>query len=143
MFTLVIGLAMWLLSLGMDGALSRWGAMFALGDRMDPASPPVAIAVFSIIFFALTPLQNLILRTCEEEADAFGLNAGREPYGAAMAAMRLSTYRKLRPGRFEEFLFYDHPSGYAFLNPEQFNASGGAASNVEMPTVIALPVRRR
>jgi hypothetical protein len=30
-----------------------------------------------------------------------------------------------------------------FLNPEQFNASGGAASNVEMPTVIALPVRRR
>jgi len=30
-----------------------------------------------------------------------------------------------------------------FLNPEQFNAFGGAASNVEMPTVIALPVRRR
>jgi STE24 endopeptidase len=29
-----------------------------------------------------------------------------------MAAMRLSTYRKLRPGRVEEFLFYDHPSGY-------------------------------
>jgi len=113
MFTLVIGLAMWLLSLGMDGALSRWGGMFGLGDRMDPASLPVAIAVFSIIFFALTPLQNLIVRTCEEEADAFGLNAAREPYGAAMAAMRLSTYRKLRPGRFEEFLFYDHPSGYA------------------------------
>jgi STE24 endopeptidase len=30
-----------------------------------------------------------------------------------VAGMRLSTYRKLRPGRFEEFLFYDHPSGYA------------------------------
>jgi len=24
----------------------------------------------------------------------------------------VSTYRKLRPGRIEEFLFYDHPSGY-------------------------------
>ena len=29
-----------------------------------------------------------------------------------MASMRLSTYRKLRPGPLEEFLFYDHPSGY-------------------------------
>jgi STE24 endopeptidase len=95
----------------MHGALSRSGGMFALGDRMDPASLPVAIAVFSVIFFALTPLQNLIVRTCEEEADAFGLNAARKPYGAAMAAMRLSAYRKLRPGRFEEFLFYDHPQG--------------------------------
>jgi hypothetical protein len=30
-----------------------------------------------------------------------------------------------------------------FLNPEQFNALGDAAPNVEMPTVIALPVRRK
>ena len=26
--------------------------------------------------------------------------------------MRLSTYRKLQPGPVEEFIFYDHPSGY-------------------------------
>ncbi len=26
--------------------------------------------------------------------------------------MRLSTYRKLRPGALEEFVFFDHPSGY-------------------------------
>jgi STE24 endopeptidase len=112
LFTLVIGLAMLLLGVGMDGALARWGGMLGVSDRTDPAALPVAIAVFSIIFFALTPLQNLVVRTCEEEADAFGLNAAREPYGAAMAAMRVSTYRKLRPGRVEEFVFYDHPSGY-------------------------------
>ena len=29
-----------------------------------------------------------------------------------MAAMRLSTYRKLKPGPLEEIVFYDHPSGY-------------------------------
>jgi hypothetical protein len=28
-----------------------------------------------------------------------------------------------------------------FLNPEQFSAFGDAAPNVEMPTVISLPVR--
>jgi hypothetical protein len=30
-----------------------------------------------------------------------------------------------------------------FLNPEQFNAFGDAAPNIEMPTVIALPARRK
>ena len=30
-----------------------------------------------------------------------------------------------------------------FLNPEQFNAFGDAAPNVEMPTVISLPARRK
>ena len=29
-----------------------------------------------------------------------------------------------------------------FLSPEQFNALGRAAPNVEMPRVVALPVRR-
>lgn len=43
----------------------------------------------------------------------YGIDAAREPHGFAMAAMRLSTYRKIAPGRLGEFLFYDHPSGYA------------------------------
>jgi hypothetical protein len=29
-----------------------------------------------------------------------------------------------------------------FLNPEAFNALGNAAPNIEMPTVISLPIRR-
>jgi hypothetical protein len=29
------------------------------------------------------------------------------------------------------------------LNPEQFNALGNAAPNIEMPTVVALPARRK
>jgi STE24 endopeptidase len=112
LLTLLIGVAMAVLSVCMDGALIRWGGRLGLGDRADPAALPLAIALFSVIFFALTPLQNLIVRSAEAEADAFGLNASRAPHGWAMAAMRLSTYRKIHPGRFEEFMFYDHPSGY-------------------------------
>jgi STE24 endopeptidase len=109
---LPIGLALALLAVAMDAALARWGARLGLGDRADPAALPLAVALFSVIFFVLTPIQNLIVRSYEAEADAFGLNAAREPYGWAMAAMRLSTYRKIKPGKLEEFLFYDHPSGY-------------------------------
>ena len=52
-----------------------------------------------------------IVRTAEEEADLYGLNAAREPHGFAAVAMRLSTYRKLAPSPLEEMLFFDHPSG--------------------------------
>jgi STE24 endopeptidase len=112
LLALVIGLAMALLSAAMDAALARWGGRLGLADRADPAALPLAVALFSIIFFLLTPMQNLIVRSYEGEADAFGLNAAREPYGWATAAMRLSTYRKIRPGKLEEFVFFDHPSGY-------------------------------
>jgi STE24 endopeptidase len=112
LLALIIGLELALLSAAIEGAIARWGARLGLSDRADPAGLPLAIALFAVIFLVLTPLSNLIIRSYEAEADAFGLNASREPEGWAMAAMRLSTYRKIQPGRIEEFLFYDHPSGY-------------------------------
>jgi STE24 endopeptidase len=112
LLALVIGAALWLLSISMDRALARWGSRLNLSDRADPAALPLAVALLSVIFYLLGPIQNLVVRSYEAEADAFGINASREPYGWAMAAMRLSTYRKIRPGKIEEFLFYDHPSGY-------------------------------
>ena len=38
----------------------------------------------------------------ESEADAFGLDAAREPDGFAMTAMKLSEYRKIEPSALEE-----------------------------------------
>jgi len=110
--TLLIAIALWGVHIGLDRALARWGTRLGLRDRADPAALPLGLAIFSAIWFLLSPLQNTMIRTIEAEADAFGLNAAREPEGFAMAATRLSTYRKLKPGVLEEFLFYDHPSGY-------------------------------
>jgi STE24 endopeptidase len=110
--TLVLTLGFWVVHRTFDAALRRWGTRFGLHGRADPAALPMAIAILSLFFFLMTPLTNSIVRQAEAEADAFGLNAAQEPNGFAMAAMRLSTYRKLHPGALEEILFYDHPSGY-------------------------------
>jgi STE24 endopeptidase len=110
--TLVITLALWVVHRTMDWALARWGARLRLEGRADPAALPLALAIFSSFLLLATPLVNSIVRQAEAEADMFGLNAAGEPHGFAMAAMRLSTYRKLRPGTLEEIVFYDHPSGY-------------------------------
>lgn len=111
--TLVLALGLWVVHRLFDRALARWGARFGLEGRGDPAALPLALAILSLFFFFATPLSNSIIRQAEAEADAFGLNAAREPNGFAMAAMRLSTYRKIKPGALEEIIFYDHPSGYA------------------------------
>ncbi len=80
-------------------------------DLADPAAAPVLLLLGSIAALVLTPVQNTIIRHNEAEADAFGLNAAREPDGFAKVAMRLSEYRKIEPGPVEEALFFDHPSG--------------------------------
>jgi STE24 endopeptidase len=42
----------------------------------------------------------------------YGLNASRQPDGFAQAAIHLGEYRKMKPGPVEEWIFFDHPSGY-------------------------------
>ena len=110
--TIVYGVAFALTHLLFDRALARWGARLGVRERSDPAGLPLGAAILVVLLFLLSPVTNTIVRSSEAEADAFGLNAAREAQGFASAAMRLSTYRKLRPGPVEEFVFYDHPSGY-------------------------------
>lgn len=85
----------------------RWGVR-GLGD---PASLPVLAGVLSVLSLLATPLTNTLIRVQESEADAFGLDAAREPDGFAGAAMKLASYRKIAPGPLEEMLLFDHPSG--------------------------------
>jgi STE24 endopeptidase len=59
----------------------------------------------------MTPVFNTLIRTQEAEADIFGLNASQQPDGMAQAALHLGEYRKLDPGKLEEIVFFDHPSG--------------------------------
>lgn len=111
-FAIVFGIAFWLLHYLFDAALARWGPGLGLRERGDPAALPLAAAILSLLLFVASPVNNGIIRQAENEADAFGLDAAREPYGFATVSMRLATYRKIVPGPLEEMLFFDHPSGY-------------------------------
>jgi STE24 endopeptidase len=72
---------------------------------------PLAALLFTSYLFVMTPVINSVIRSAEYEADIFGLNAAAQPDGFAQAALDLSEYRKMEPGRLEEILLYDHPSG--------------------------------
>src|SRR5262245_34742907 len=96
-----------------DAALKRWGEKWRVRGVPDPAGLPLLALIFSTLAFFATPILNTIVRTTEREADAFGINASREPDGMAKAALKLGVYRKLDPTPLEEFIFFDHPSGRA------------------------------
>jgi STE24 endopeptidase len=91
--------------------LARFGGRWGVRDVADPAVAPVLTGLFSVYLLAMTPVLNTIVRINESEADAFGLDAAREPDGFALTAMKLSEYRKIEPSALEEALFFDHPSG--------------------------------
>ena len=97
---------------GLGWALKRWGTRWEIRDVSDPAVLPLAALMFGVLFFVLTPVMNTVTRMQEKEADMFGYNASRQPDGFAQAAIHLSEYRKMRPGPLEEWIFFDHPSGY-------------------------------
>lgn len=96
---------------GFARATARWGERWGVRGITDPAGVPLLAVLFSIYSFALTPVQNSIIRSNEAEADRFGIAVSGEPDGFAAVAMQLSEYRKISPGYWEEILFYDHPSG--------------------------------
>jgi STE24 endopeptidase len=86
----------------------RWG----IRDISDPAGLPLVMVLLAVVGLITGPLQRNLIYFNEQQADMFGLNAAREPDGFAEASVLLSEYRKMEPSAFEEFFFYDHPSGW-------------------------------
>ena len=115
-FPIVIVVGFALLKWSLDWCLQRWGGRWQIRGIGDTAIVPLVALVLYIFGFVMTPMFNTHIRTEEREADMYGLNASRQPDGFAQAAIHLGEYRKMRPGPIEEFLFYDHPSGYGRIH---------------------------
>lgn len=129
-FGLVLLLGFAFLRWGFDRAVRRWGARWRVRGIADVAGLPLLTVLFSIYFFVLTPFNNTFIRTNEVEADIFGLNAARQPDGFAETALLLGEYRKLHPGPIEEWIFFDHPSGYnRILMAMKWKAENGAGQS--------------
>jgi len=111
-FSLVLLAGLAFVHFGFERALRRFGARWGVESLADAAGWPLAAALLATFFLLATPVTNGIIRSNEAEADAFGLASIGQPDGFAYAAVQLSEYRKMRPGRLEEIVFYDHPSGY-------------------------------
>ena len=93
-------------------AFVHWGFLFAVRSVRRPVAGAQGRTMSracrcwrrwrSIFLFLATPVTNSITRTTEHQADIFGLDAVRKPDAFATVMLKLSTYRKLEPGKWEE-----------------------------------------
>jgi Zn-dependent protease with chaperone function len=132
LFVLVYACVAW----GFRRLTSVFGGNWDVRTVDDPAGLPLLMGLASVVFLLATPIQNTITRTLEQQADMFGINAAREPDGFALAALQLSEYRKLDPSPWEEFIFYDHPSGRTRI----WTVMRWKAEHINDPDIKAGPV---
>jgi STE24 endopeptidase len=143
-FSILIVIGFAFVKWAFDWVRLRWGAAWGIRDVGDAAGLPLLAALFGVYMFVLTPVSNTLTRMQEGEADIFGLNAAHQPDGFAQAAIHLSEYRKMEPGKWEEIFFYDHPSGYHRIHramiwkAEHLNDADIAAYDAAHPS-IAMP----
>ncbi|MBC6608097.1 M48 family metallopeptidase [Hymenobacter sp. BT188] len=109
---LIIGVGLRFVDWAFHRLIGRYGPRWGIAGIADVGGLPLLVALFAVFMFLATPAFNTIIRTQEQEADVFGLNAARQPDGFATTAMKLSEYRKIDPGPLEEMIFFDHPSGH-------------------------------
>lgn len=142
-FGIIIVLGFAFVQWGFGWAERRWGARWDVRGVGDVAGLPLIVALFAIFMFVMTPVSNTITRSMEAEADAFGLNAARQPDGFAQAAVQLSEYRKMHPGPVEEFLFFDHPSGWQRIHRAMvWKAEHLEDADIRRGSAIAPPAAR-
>ncbi|MFZ4380527.1 MAG: M48 family metalloprotease [Sandarakinorhabdus sp.] len=111
-FALIIAISFALVAAGTPWLLARFGKSWGIAGMADPGVLPAFVIMLSAVFFVATPITNTLIRVQEQEADQFSLNVARAPDGFARIAMKLSRYRKIEPGTWEEYIFFDHPSGH-------------------------------
>jgi STE24 endopeptidase len=117
-----------LLKVWVSGMQTRWGKRWGTNGIADVALLPAVAMAFTVMGLLSTPILNTLTRTQEFEADMYGLNAARQPDGEAQIDLKLGQYRKMEPGPVEEFLFFDHPSGYVRVHAAMlFKSETGAA----------------
>lgn len=84
----------------------KWG----VSDITDVAGLPILFAIAAVFFLITGPIINTIFRTNEASADLFAINVTQNPDALVEVLLLTSEYRKASPGKWEERLFYDHPS---------------------------------
>lgn len=108
--TIVAGVGFVLVALAMRLLVSRFGPRWSLRGMGDIAALPVFWGLYLLWGFLSLPVDNAISRVYEHQADMYGLNASREPYGMAEFMIHDADTSRLSPSAIEYALFYDHPS---------------------------------
>jgi len=110
---LVVDTLLTIIGFWIAAVVMEWGvAVFGYASPADPASLPLFILVMSLFGLITMPLGNAFSRWRERRADAYALQATRNPQAFISAMTRLANQNlgEVDPEPWEEFLLYSHPA---------------------------------
>ena len=106
----VVSLAILALAAGTYAGAFPWFGIRSLGDM---AGLPLLVTLFSLFAIPFRPAELLVSRSREARADRFSLQLTGDAasFAAAMVKLHDQNLGVANPGRWEQWLFYSHPSG--------------------------------
>ncbi|HET7658337.1 MAG TPA: M48 family metalloprotease, partial [Bacillales bacterium] len=110
----IIGLffGLYLASRLLRWAYGHWGRHLGMRSISDLSTIPLLLLIFSVLSFAVSPLENAVSRHAEHAADAYGLKMTHDPKAAIgffhkAAPISLS---EINPPVLVKFFEYGHPT---------------------------------
>ena len=113
-FSLAAVVLFWIADRTFPWFARKFGSSATLGE---PRGIPVLMFMVSLFGLLIMPILNTFARTIETDADQYSLETENLPDALSTALVKTAEYRYPRPGPIEEFVFYDHPSVEARVDP--------------------------
>jgi STE24 endopeptidase len=121
-----IPLAAWLLWT-LHGRLARW-PRFGLDGPADPAGIPLVWLLLSVGLFVAAPIEHVVSRSFEREADRVSLELTGDPetFIQGERRMAVNNLTSVDPPRLLKWLFWTHPTTLERIHAAEAWRKGGA-----------------
>jgi STE24 endopeptidase len=93
-------------------AVRRWGGKWGIDSMTDIASIPVLLLIFSVLTFAVSPLEMAVSRHYEHQADAYAIEMTGDKEAAieSFQTMTATSLSEVNPPALVKFFSYGHPT---------------------------------
>jgi STE24 endopeptidase len=105
-------LGLWIGSRIYRSWVDKYGRRWGIKGMGDLAALPVLLLIFSLLSFAVSPLENAVSRKAERDADQYAIQMTKNPEAAVGAFQELATVSlsEVNPPKIVKWFLYGHPT---------------------------------
>ncbi|MFC7370103.1 M48 family metallopeptidase [Fictibacillus iocasae] len=92
--------------------VKKYGEAWGVKGISDIAGLPALLLIFSLLGFAVSPIENAISRSAERDADQYAIQMTKNPEAAvgAFQELTVSGLSEVNPPKLVKFFLYGHPT---------------------------------
>jgi Zn-dependent protease with chaperone function len=105
-------LGLWLGNILYRKWVDKYGKSWGIKGVGDLAALPVLLLIFSLLSFAVSPVENAVSRKAERDADLYAIEMTKNPEAAVGAFQELATVSlsEVNPPKIVKWFLYGHPT---------------------------------